>query len=213
MEHDFWHQRWASNEIGFHQPDANPLLLKHFPALGLAKGSVVFVPLCGKTLDIGWLLSQGYMVIGAELNESAIGQLFDELGIAPQISDLAALRLYRGPNLSIFVGDFFALRAEQLGPLAAIYDRAALIALPAPMRLRYAEHLLAICGPTPQLLICIEYDQSRQAGPPFSVDATQVQRLYAAAYSPRLLERQGVEGGLKGKCAADEAVWHLVPST
>lgn len=60
METSFWHRRWLNNEIGFHQSEVNPFLLEHFSALQLPPGRRVFVPLCGKTLDIGRLLSQGY---------------------------------------------------------------------------------------------------------------------------------------------------------
>jgi thiopurine S-methyltransferase len=80
MEHSFWHERWESGRIGFHQGKPNKLLLAHFHALGLADRSRVFLPLCGKTRDIAWLLSQGYRVAGAELSELAIRQLFEELG-------------------------------------------------------------------------------------------------------------------------------------
>ena len=69
MDTDFWLQRWQENNIAFHRSEANPLLVTHFKALGLAKGSRVFVPLCGKTKDIAWLLSQGYSVEGAELSQ------------------------------------------------------------------------------------------------------------------------------------------------
>lgn len=64
MDVDFWHQKWAKNDIGFHEGAVNPLLVKHFPALALEQGARVFVPLCGKTLDIPWLLSSGYRVAG-----------------------------------------------------------------------------------------------------------------------------------------------------
>ena len=53
MDPSFWHQRWAKNEIGFHEPKANPLLVTHFNGLSVPTGGRVFVPLCGKTLDIG----------------------------------------------------------------------------------------------------------------------------------------------------------------
>ena len=82
MDPTFWHQRWEKNEIAFHEGKANALLVKHFHELTLAKGRRVFVPLCGKTLDISWLLSNGYHVAGAELSQVAIEQLFMELGIA-----------------------------------------------------------------------------------------------------------------------------------
>jgi thiopurine S-methyltransferase len=48
----------------------------------------VFLPLCGKTLDIHWLLSNGYPVAGSELGEVAVKQLFSELAIITAIDDI-----------------------------------------------------------------------------------------------------------------------------
>jgi thiopurine S-methyltransferase len=45
MDAEFWHRKWALNEIGFHESAPNPLLLTHFEALSLAKGSRLFLPL------------------------------------------------------------------------------------------------------------------------------------------------------------------------
>ena len=140
MHPEFWHDRWQTNKIAFHEKNGNPLLVKHLDVLALAPGARVFVPLCGKTLDIGRLLSQGFRVVGVELVESAIVQLFDELGITPQISRDGALTCYRADHLDIFVGDFFGLSETVLGPVDAVFDRAAYVALPADMRPRYAAH-------------------------------------------------------------------------
>ena len=30
MQPEFWQQRWAENQIGFHQATPTPLLLRHF---------------------------------------------------------------------------------------------------------------------------------------------------------------------------------------
>ncbi len=212
MEHDFWHRRWAKNEIGFHQPAANPLLLQHFAALALAQGSRVFLPLCGKSLDIGWLLNAGYRVVGAELSEVAIQQLFAELGTAPAVSTVnAALKRYDSDNLTLFVGDIFELNATSLGPVDAIYDRAALVALPAAMRPRYTCHMEAISRRVPQLLISFDYDQNLLPGPPFAVLADELATLYGSCYRLRRLACQALPGGLKGQCPAEEVVWHLQP--
>lgn len=209
MDPSFWHQRWAKNEIGFHEPKANPLLVTHFKELSLPKGSRVFVPLCGKTLDIAWLLSQGYRVAGAELSEVAITQLFADLGVEPQISTIGALKRYRAPDLDILVGNIFDLSGSVLGAVDAVYDRAALVALPEPMRARYTAHLTAITNRAPQLLISYVYDQRVMDGPPFSVPNEEVTRHYGRRYDVRLIASTDVPGGLKGKCAAKENVWLL----
>lgn len=209
MEANFWHQRWKNNEIGFHEGTANALLVAYVERLGLKPGARILLPLCGKTRDIAWLLSQGYRVAGAELSALAITQLFQELGVEPSIEKTGALDLYRGPNLDIFVGDIFALTRETLGAVDAVYDRAALVAFPPDMRARYAAHLLAISNAAPQLLINFEYDQSLIAGPPFSVSGADILSYYRDSHRVARLAQREIPGGLKGKVPAVEAVWLL----
>jgi len=167
MEPDFWHRRWEKNEIAFHESKVNPLLTACFDQLALPEGSCIFLPLCGKTLDISWLLAKGYRVAGAELSKMAIAQLFADLGIKPTITKAGKAEHYRAPDIDIFVGDIFDLSAAMLGHINAVYDRAALVALPRKMRDRYAAHLMNITHKAPQLLICYDYDQSLMEGPPF----------------------------------------------
>ena len=208
MDASFWQQRWERNEIAFHTAEANPLLLKHWPALGVSPGSRVFVPLCGKSLDLGWLLARGHEVAGIELSEIAVTQLFSNLKVEPQITDLGELKRYAAKNIDIYLGDLFALSSEVLGSCDAVYDRAALVALTEPMRVRYTSHLMSITGTAPQLLISYEYDQSKLNGPPFSITGEEVHRHYDRAYHVTLLESVPVAGGLKGHDAI-EHVWLL----
>ncbi len=209
MEPNFWHQRWEKNEIPFHEGKANPLLVKHVHELSLAKGGRVFVPLCGKTLDISWLLSNGNRVAGAELSQLAIEQLFMELGVQPDIATVGDVERWSAKHLDIFVGDIFAVSRKMLGPVDAVYDRAALVAFPEAMRNRYTAHLTEVTGKAPQLIICYDYDQRVMDGPPFSVSDEEVLRQYATNYEVTLIESTNVSGGLKGKCPAKENVWRL----
>jgi thiopurine S-methyltransferase len=206
MEPEFWLQKWEQGETRFHEGQANALLVKHFEALSLEAGSRVFLPLCGKTRDIHWLLSKGCHVAGAELSRIAVEELFVELGVAPEITAIGAMRQYSAEGVDIFVGDIFDLTRDALGPVDAIYDRAALVALPDTMRDRYAPHLVEISGRARQLLICFEYDQSLVDGPPFSIGDTEVRRLYAETYALTALDTVDVAGGLKGICPAQETI-------
>lgn len=209
MDASFWHNRWQTNQTGWHESTVNPLLIAHFPSLNTPPGGRVFVPFCGKSLDLGWLLSRGYAVAGAELSELAVTQLFAELGIEPSISAVGKHRLFRGKKIDIFVGDLFDLSREILGPIDAIYDRAALVALPEPIRARYTAHLKAITALAPQLVIGYEYDQTIVAGPPFSVTPDELHGHYNDGYALTPLARLEVPGGLKGKCPATEHIWRL----
>ena len=209
MDANFWHQRWGKNEIGWHETKVNPLLVQHFKELGLEKGSRIFIPLCGRTLDISWLHAQGYRIAGAELSKVAIEQVFTELGVQPNVSARGEGEQWSANHIDIFVGDIFALSAETLGHVDGIYDRAALVAFPEDMRNRYVRHLIEITEKAPQLLICYEYDQRCIEGPPFSIPDQEVKRQYASAYQLKLLSSTEVSGGLKGKCPANEKAWLL----
>lgn len=211
MDADFWHKKWQTGDIGFHTEQANPLLTQHFAALGLQPGQRVFVPLCGKTRDIHWLLAQGLQVVAAELSEIAIIDLFKDLGLLANRSQSGTLINYQAQALSVFVGDIFQLQASQAGPCDAIYDRAALVALPPDVRSRYAAHLRTLCPKARQLLIAHEYQQELMAGPPFAIAPEIVAELYQDGYDLHLLARVDIAGGFKGKIPASEAVWHLVP--
>lgn len=212
MNSDFWKNRWANNEIGFHLAEAHEWLVQYLDKLALPKGSRIFLPLCGKTLDIHWLLQQGYQVAGCELVELAIQQLFEELRISPAITQHGNITRYSAPDIDMYVGDIFELTPDLLGPVAAVYDRAALIALPKDLRILYTRHVMQITGRAPQLLICFEYDPALYQGPPFSVTADELREHYANYYTLRLLDSEQTPDGLKGQYPALESAWSLQKS-
>lgn len=209
MDKEFWINKWQKNELGFHKSEPNPLLIAHLKTLNLHAGSRLFLPLCGKTNDINWLLNQGYKVVGIELAKQAIDELFNELHIQPTITQLKELKLYQAENIDIFLGDFFNLSQQQLQHIDAVYDRAALVALPNSTRKQYSQHLRTISKSAKQLLISYEYDQNQIAGPPFAVTNAEIEQLYGSHYQIKLLYSEQVKGGMKGKCEASEKVWLL----
>lgn len=210
MDTEFWHERWANNEIAFHEGEANALLVKYFHRLALTPGSRVFLPLCGKTRDIAWLLSQGFHVVGAELSALAIEQLFTELPIEPTIIEHTSMTRYQAKGIDIWVGDIFDLQSDTLGRVDAVYDRAALVALPKALRERYTQHLMAMTRSVPQLLICYDYDQQKMDGPPFSISDNEVNAHYQKVFQLTRLASEDVEGGVKGLVAAQEKAWLMV---
>lgn len=220
MDAEFWHQRWQLGQIGFHLEEVNPLLPRFIsqvlPGSGPdgnheILGKKVFVPLCGKSRDIAWLLKQGLQVVACELSEQALDQLaYDlegEFGLAIDKQAMItadgqpARFVYRAAGITLFSGDIFTLAEDlALQPQAAIsdalkhidwiYDRAALIALPQAMRSDYSACIAQLAGTPKQLLITLEYDQSRMDGPPFNVDDAEVQSLYDSDYQLQLLARE-----------------------
>ncbi|KIC14669.1 thiopurine S-methyltransferase [Leisingera sp. ANG-Vp] len=211
MEQEFWQARWRENRIGFHEPAPNTLLTKHFSRLGLEAGQSVFVPLCGKALDLDWLLKQGLRVTGAEFNQGAVEQVFARQGLEPEIENQGDLLRYQAGALTLFAGDFFALTAAQAGPVDAVYDRAALVAVKPGDRTAYAAHLNRTTSTARQLLIGFDYDQSLMEGPPFSVPGGLVQTLYQGTHAITLAEERPADGRIGERCNALEQAWLLSP--
>ncbi|KIC11291.1 hypothetical protein RA19_08080 [Leisingera sp. ANG-M1] len=211
MEQEFWQARWRENRIGFHEAAPNTLLTKHISRLGLKAGQSVFVPLCGKALDLDWLLAQGLQVTGAEFNKGAVEEVFARQGLEPEVVQQGKLLRYRAGALTLFAGDFFALSAEQVGSVDAVYDRAALVAVKPEDRTVYAGHLNRITSTAPQLLIGFDYDQSLMQGPPFSVPGGLVQTLYQGTHAITLAEERLADGRIGERCNALEQAWLLSP--
>ena len=193
MQPEFWHKKWAANQIGFHLPQVNPHLKRFWPALSLEEGARVLVPLCGKSLDLLWLAHQGHEVLGIELSEKAIEEFFSEHGFDPAVSEQGPFKVYRAGSIELWCGNFFELTAGDTADCSALYDRAALIALPPKMREQYAAHLNRILPKECRgLLITLDYDQVQMDGPPFAVLDDEVQRLLGGSWSLKVLEDQDV---------------------
>ncbi|KQQ84494.1 thiopurine S-methyltransferase [Xanthomonas sp. Leaf131] len=193
MDTDFWLQRWQAGQTGFHQDGVMPLLQKHWPALQLPAHARVLVPLCGKTLDLHWLAAQGHRVLGVEISPLAVAQFFDDAGLQPQrYTSRAGEHCIAGP-IEIICGDAFTLDASVLADCTAVYDRAALVALPAALRQRYLETVYArLPAGCRGLLITLDYPQAEKAGPPFSVDAAEVQALFGTQWKVQELEHRDI---------------------
>ncbi|MRI31534.1 thiopurine S-methyltransferase [Endozoicomonas sp. OPT23] len=209
-----WQDRWQEGRIGFHLPEYNKQLLKYWPELEVKENSSVFVPLCGKTLDLVWLRQQGNKVTGSELIEMAVKAFFNEQGFDPEVKQQGELSYWSYSGLSLIQGDFFAIPDYSIDA-SVFYDRAALIALPESMRKQYVEKLLQAAPAIEKgLLITVEYEQSQMSGPPFSVSESEVRSLYSNRFDIKLLARERTDLSPKMKAAGltgmSEVVYQLV---
>ena len=216
MNPEFWQTRWQEKRIGFNQSDVNPLLIKYFADLNLPIGNRVFVPLCGKSIDMVWLAAQGYDVIGIELVESAVQEFFTEQNIAYTITEHDKhpnIKCYQGKiseqTIDLWIADIFALSSDDIGHVDAVYDRAALIAMPAELRTQYSQQVINLSQNAPQLLLTLNYDQNERAGPPFSISQEQVQQYYGNDYQMNKLEEEPSTLNAAPEMAVTEPVWLL----
>jgi thiopurine S-methyltransferase len=193
VQADFWHERWRSGKVGFHQNTVAPALQKHWSRLNVTRGCTVFVPLCGKSLDMLWLRDREHSVVGIDLSDVALDSFCVENGILARRTDVDGFAEYQAASLRLLCGDFFGLTPPTLGSFRFIYDRAALVSWAPELRTKYVEHLTQLA---PQgcetLLITIEYPQTEISGPPFSVDAECVNRLYSPHHEIRPLHREDI---------------------
>ena len=214
MEAEFWHERWRSGQIGFHQASADRNLTRHWSVLDLPRGSRVFVPLCGKSLDMLWLRDEGHPVIGIDLSAIALEAFLMENGIPARRRVQEDFDIYETPEFRLYRGDYFALTAADLKDVAAVYDRAALIAWAPEMRSPYVGHLAALVRPgTQMLLITMEYLQPQMAGPPFSVMREEVERLYAPYFTLHEVDRQDILANGRGGARAASRIFSRSPIT
>ena len=184
MDHEFWHERWDSEQIAFHQSQTNETLKTLWPKLNLPANADVLVPLCGKSLDILWLRDQGHNVVGVELSQLAVDAFFEENKLARKVEQRGPFDVSQTDGIEIWCGDFFSLPDDLIGSVAAVFDRGALVALPSDMRARYGAHLLDRLSQTAKmLLLVVEYDQQEMSGPPFCVTQQMVTDYYSSCFA------------------------------
>ncbi|HKY40824.1 MAG TPA: thiopurine S-methyltransferase [Polyangiaceae bacterium] len=178
MKPEYWLERWQEGRIGFHRAGVNPALVAHHERV-LGQCVKLLVPLCGKSVDLEWLVVQGHEVWGIELSELAAQAFFAERGMNPERHEADGLLQLRHGSVTIVVGDFFAVTPDAIGFFDGAYDRAALIALPPEMRQKYVAHLRTLLAPKSKVLL-LTLDFDAEGGPPFSVGSPEVESAYGA---------------------------------
>ena len=184
-----WHRHWTRPNPGFHEGQVNRYLLKYLPLFTLAQGATIFVPLCGKAVDILWLSQQGFNVVGVELSQVAVESFFAESELDFSTRQEGEFMRYDAPNITIYQGDFLHLQPIHLERCALVYDRAAIVAIESFNRAAYQRKMMQIIPPaTPMLMVTLDYDQSQMSGPPFSVPVSEIRQLYQQEYDIDVLE-------------------------
>ena len=184
-----WESRWQENRIGFHLKEINPYLIQYSDQLLHQNPDRVFVPLCGKSLDLSWLSKKTNKIVGVELVSKAVQDFFAENNIPFLINQEATLKKYTSNSIDIYHGDFFELNPEHTFSFKAIYDRASIVAIEKLERRKYVDHLISFLDPAGRiLLITLEYNQNQMKGPPYSVPGEEIESLFSPLGSLKLLE-------------------------
>jgi len=185
-----WAGRWRDRRLGFHKSGVHDDLLTHQERFLGDGNHRVLVPLCGKSVDMVWLAKQGNSVVGVEWVEAGVREFFAEHEISPEITSHGPFTSFTAGAITILCGDVLTLNDAPIEPFDRIWDRAALVALPPDTRQSYVATLRAAAAPgTLVLQNSFTYEQSRMSGPPFSVSAEDIGRLYDGCEIELLQER------------------------
>jgi len=190
---NFWLDSWKDNKIPFHQKQINPILKQQINHLNLSKGDIVLVPLCGKSLDMLWLAELGYKVIGVELSEIAVEEFYTESNIIPTIDVYAGYKHYKSESIDIICGDFFNIDLSTIKTINAIYDRAALIALPNKLRESYIKRISEISQKGVKVLLIVIESQEKNIGPPYQIDVNDITKLYSRDFLVDKIYQKNIE--------------------
>lgn len=188
MEPTFWQARWAERQIGFHRADVHPTLVENAAWFLDDAPHRILVPLCGKSVDVAFLASRGHEVVGIELVEDAVTELFSDAGLTPEWSDVPGGRRARSGPITILQGDLFAFPDDVVGRVDRVWDRAAMVALHPDQRSAYVERIRRWLRGS-LLLDVLVYDPAVMDGPPWSIDEETVRRWY-----PEATPRRDVDG-------------------
>jgi len=214
MKAEFWHERWSRQEIGFHRKQVHPLLNQFFDRLR-PEHHTIFVPLCGKSIDMLWLADHGLHVVGSELSKLAVSAFFEENKLTQNVLNAEPLQGFQSERVLLWQGDYFALLTSHLNGASCFYDRAALVALPADMRIKYVSKLNKLMPKNAEgLLITFNYDSAQMDGPPFAVPTSEVHQLFAEDWDVTNCSQQDViesHPGMQARGLTEliETCWHL----
>jgi thiopurine S-methyltransferase len=187
MHPQFWLDSWEreGSATSFHRPDFHPYVVT-YATPEMLRGKRVLVPLCGKTNDLLWFAQHAEHVIGVELAEKAILQFFEQSAIPyTKTSDFR----YESERITMLHRNMFDVTLADVGQIDFVYDRAALVALPLDLRLRYVtklDELLPVGAQ--QLVVTLEYAPV-MAEPPFSITPEETCTYYQTRYMIEHIEQ------------------------
>ena len=182
-DNQHWLRMWRNEQTDFHQQAVNPLLVRFWTSFAPKKHSRIFVPLCGKSLDLLWLAQQGNEVVGVELSPIAMKAFFEKNTLIPHKRKQGKFSVWQSGRVKILCGDFFSLTRADLGEIDVVYDRAALTALPEDIRRRYVSHLRDIVPLTCSIfLLTIEDAKPTCQSSLLSVTGNEVDEEIIALY-------------------------------
>ena len=186
-----WEDAWEKGRTGWHRSDVDINLQHHCKDLTAGQTGVsVLVTWCGKSVDLPWLCSQGYSVVGIELSELAVKQLFEENDIPYSVAREGEFVIYQAKDrkLKVVSGDYYKATPELLGTFEAVWDINAFGAARPADREKYIAVLTSVLKPNGRILICNwEYGDRERDMAPYSLPSSLIRELFQDKFEVQCL--------------------------
>ena len=181
-------------------------LQKHLARLTGGKPKAAFlITLCGNSPDLVWLCEQGYTVVGSEISEKAVKEIFEKplngTAVPYAVTSKGNFKVYSatdGKDLKVYVGDFLELTAEITGTFDAVWDSHGIVSLPITFHGAYAQKVCSLLKPGGKLLFStVEYDINElQSGPaPCPIPTDRLKELFPDNFDVELLDNPKLQCG------------------
>jgi thiopurine S-methyltransferase len=185
-----WDWLWKNGGTPWVTESVHPLLSEYIDQLTLGRANCrTFVPLCGNTIDLKWLVEQGHRVVGLEVSETAILQFFERCGWEQEVKQLEGIengKLYTACDgrLQIYQCDMFAVSKDILGSFNCVWDRGSLGAISPDTRKGYVEIISSIVADDGRILLeVIEHEGTGNFhGPPYSLKEQDIANLLSNGF-------------------------------
>ncbi|GFN97348.1 thiopurine s-methyltransferase [Plakobranchus ocellatus] len=201
-----WKRMWEFDEIDFHNEQVHQTLIEYLDRLGpCGKPANIFVPLCGKSLDVKWLADQGVQTVGLDGVHKALEQFYTEHGLdweetnVPALGGAGKLLSSKDGRLKLYCGDITDFTVEVGGCFDAVWDRAAVVALNREDVERYVQIMKGLVRPGGCILLeSEEFEASDFDGitdvllklpPPHAMFEDEIRRLYEPEFTVKPLSR------------------------
>lgn len=189
-----WKEKWKEGMARWHKSEVRKTLRKYLNDLTQEEPNVsILVPWCGKSLDIPWLCSEGYDVVGIELSEIAAQQLFQENNIPYSVSKEGEFVIYQAQDrkLKIITGSYYKVTPEIAGKFEAVWDVNAFGAAMPDNRQKYISVLMSLLKPKGRVLLSSwEYGEVPRDRAPFSLPCALVKELFQKKFEVTFLEKR-----------------------
>lgn len=197
---DWWRDKWRTGITHWHLKDLNPQLVRFVNhLLGGRKDGLLFIPLCGKCVDMRWLYDQGYKILAVDCCEEAILDFFREQNLVFEtIVESKNAKVFQtlDGRLRIMCRDILSLDKETCGPITAIWDRGSLVAMDKENRRAYAAMMKTLVEPDFRYLLdVLHYNDWYCSGPPRNVPPELIEDLYGDCFQIELLLQRNITEG------------------